>query len=115
MGIIVIAAVFLLSFYSSSVVPRQREDNQTIYFYGGAGPYVGAWVYYGIPEVWYRMFEPYDSSQKYLFITPSITNFINFFVNLAFWMAISVTLVYCGKFLTRRTRSSKSPINFTKI
>ena len=103
--IIVIAVLFLLSFWASSLMLQQREDNQTIYFYGNPTPYHGAWLYYGFPTIWYRMFEPYDITQKHLFTTPSITNFANFFINLAFWMTIPVTLVYFGKFLLARAET----------
>jgi len=56
--IIIIAALFLLSFAASSLVLQQRENNQTIFFLGNPTPYQGAWLYYGFPTVWYRMFEP---------------------------------------------------------
>jgi hypothetical protein len=109
--IIIIAAFFILSFAASSLVLQQREDNQTIYFLGNPTPYQGAWLYYGFPQVWYRMFEPYDTTQRHLFTIPSITNFVSFFIDLAIWMVISVILVYSGKFLLAKrmhTSSSKS-------
>jgi len=113
--IIIIAALFLLSFWASSLVLQQREDDQTIYFWGNPTSYHGAWLYYGFPTIWYRMFEPYDITQKHLFTTPSITNFVNFFIDLTFWMAIPVTLVYSGKFLlTKRIHLGTQQISTTK-
>jgi hypothetical protein len=101
--ITIIAALFLLLFGVSSRVLQLREDNQTIYFLGNPTPYQGAWFYYGFPMVWYRMFEPYNVTQRHLFAIPSITNFLSFFVNLALWMVMPVTLVYFCKFvLTKR-------------
>lgn len=111
-GIIIVAALFIIFFSAASIVPRQREDNQTIYFLGNPTPYQGAWIYYGVPSIWYRMFEPYDATQKNLFTLPSFTNFVDLFIDLAFWMAISVSLVFCGKFLTTRKRAP-AQINIT--
>jgi hypothetical protein len=113
--IIVIAALFLLSFGASSLVRQQREDDQTIYFIGNPTPYHGAWIYYGYPTIWYRMFEPYDITQQHLFTTHSITNFANLFINLALWMTIPVTLVYSGKFLlTKRMHWGTQQVSTAK-
>jgi len=105
--IVVIAAIFLLSFTASSLVLQQREDGVTVGFYGSPTRYEGAFLYYGFPAVWYRMFEPYDPSFKHLFTTPSITNFGSFFIDLAFWVTISVALTICVKSLITK-RSSQT-------
>jgi len=105
--IVVIAAIFLLAFTASSLVLQQREDGVTVGFYGNPTIYEGAFLYYGFPAVWYRMFEPYDPSFKHMFTTPGITNFGSFFIDLAFWLTISVTLTICVKFLVTK-RSSQT-------
>lgn len=104
--IIIIAAIFLVSFTASSFVLQQRENGMTIYLYGNPTPYQGDFLYYGFPSIWYRMFEPYDPSFRYLFSTPSVTNFGSFFVDVTFWLAIPVILVGFAKYLlTKRTRA----------
>ncbi len=97
--IIIIAAIFLMSFAASSFVLQQRENGVTIYLYGGLTPYQGDFLYYGFPSIWYRRFEPYDPSFRHLFAMPSITNLGSFFVDATFWLAISVILVGFAKYL----------------
>ena len=100
----IITAIFLLSFWASSLVLRQREDGMTIYFYGSPTPYQGAFLYYGFPSIWYRMFEPYDPNFKYLFTTPSVVDFGSFFIDLVLWLTISVILTISVKYLiTKRS------------
>jgi hypothetical protein len=51
------------------------------------------------------MFEPYAPNFRYLFTTPSVTNFGNFFIDVTFWLAIPVILIGFAKYLlTKRTR-----------
>ncbi len=103
--IIIIAAIFLISFTASSFVLQQRENGITIYLYGSLTPYQGDFLYYGFPTIWYRTFEPYDPNFRYLFTTPGVTNLGSFFVDVTFWLAIPVILVGFTKYLlTKRTR-----------
>jgi hypothetical protein len=96
-----IVAGFLLLFGVSSLMLRQREDGVLVHYIGDPTGYEGAYLYYGLPLDWYRMFEPYDSAFKSRL--SNIDSF-RFFVDVIVWPEISVALVYTAKFLVARRR-----------
>ncbi len=100
--IIVIAGLFILSFSASSLVIRQREEGMTVGFFGNPDRYEGAFLYYGLPEIWLRMFEPYDPSVRNLFLQPNNFYFYGFFVDFLFWLIVAVVTIYCVKLLAIR-------------
>jgi len=92
-----VAMLFLILFTISSLPVRAIGEKITVYI-GFRDPYDVVWLYYGFPAIWAYKFEPLDPSARYLFSTPSIHNFLSLSVDIAFWLVISVILVYCVKF-----------------
>ena len=100
----VIAALALLLFTVSSLPVRAVGERTTVYI-AFRDPYDVVWLYYGFPAIWAYKLEPFNQSAAYLFRTPSIHNFLSLSVDIAFWLVISVVLVYCVRLaFSRQTR-----------
>lgn len=106
--IAVMAGLFLILFFASSLFLGRTEEGVTLYIYGYPTGYMGTLLYYGFPRTMYSRFEPYAPTARSLFT--GLSNFFldGFFVDFAFWAVVSVVLVYSVKYLaTKRGRTSE--------
>jgi hypothetical protein len=96
--IAVMAGLFLILFFASSLYLGRTEEGVTLYIYGYPTGYSGTLLYYGFPCIMYSRFEPYASSARSLFT--GMTNFFldGVFVDFACWAVVSVVLVYSVKY-----------------
>lgn len=98
--IAVIAGLFLILFFASSLYLGRTEDGVTFGIYGNPMGYSGTLLYYGFPRIMYSRFEPYAPGSRSLFT--GLSNFFldGFFIDFACWAVVSVVLVYSVKYLT---------------
>jgi hypothetical protein len=103
--IAVMAGLFLILFFASSLFLGRTEEGVTLYIYGYPTGYRGTLLYYGFPRIMYSRFEPVAPTARSLFT--GLSNFFvdGFFVDFASWAIVSVVLVYSVKYLaTKRGR-----------
>lgn len=103
-------AVLSVLFFTVSSLPVRAIGERTTVCIGFRYSYDVVWLYYGFPAIWAYKFEPVNQSAAYLFRTPGIHNFLSLSVDIAFWLVISVVLVYCAKFYLTRLQRRRSQV-----
>jgi len=105
--LVLIVAMFFLFFSFSSLLLRGKEEGVTVGFFGDPTRYEGKHLFYGLPEIWARKFEPYDVTARSLFLFPDNIYFIGFFVDFTFWLAFSLILIYSVKIFSLKRMKAR--------